>query len=49
MAKQIDIVHAWPVGSLQTLETAKKLVIPTVLEWPNANTRFAYEVRSTGM
>jgi glycosyltransferase involved in cell wall biosynthesis len=44
MAKQIDIVHAWPVGSLRTLETAKKLGIPTVLERPNANTRFAYEV-----
>jgi glycosyltransferase involved in cell wall biosynthesis len=44
MAKQIDIVHAWPVGSLRTLETAKQLGIPTVLERPNANTRFAYEV-----
>ena len=44
MAKQIDIVHAWPIGSLRTLETAKKLGIPTVLERPNANTRFAYEV-----
>jgi D-inositol-3-phosphate glycosyltransferase len=44
MAKKIDIVHAWPVGSLRTLETAKKLGIPTVLERPNANTRFAYEV-----
>ena len=38
MAKQIDIVHAWPVGSLRTLETAKKLGIPTVLERPNATT-----------
>ena len=44
MAKQIDIIHAWPMGSLRTLETAKKLGIPTVLERPNANTRFAYEV-----
>src|SRR3984893_1829836 len=44
MAQKIDIVHAWPVGSLRTLETAKKLGIPTVLERPNANTRFAYEV-----
>ena len=43
MAKQIDIIHAWPVGSLRTLETAKKMGIPTVLERPNANTRFAYE------
>jgi glycosyltransferase involved in cell wall biosynthesis len=44
IAKEIDIVHAWPVGSLRTLEAAKKLGIPTVLERPNANTRFAYEV-----
>jgi len=44
MAKQIDIVHAWPLGSLRTLKTAKQLGIPTVLERPNANTRFAYEV-----
>ncbi len=44
LAKEIDIVHAWPVGSLRTLEAAKKLGIPAVLERPNANTRFAYEV-----
>ncbi len=44
IAKEIDIVHAWPVGSLRTLEAAKKLGIPAVLERPNANTRFAYEV-----
>jgi glycosyltransferase involved in cell wall biosynthesis len=44
LAKEIDIVHAWPVGSLRTLRTAKALGIPTVLERPNANTRFAYEV-----
>jgi glycosyltransferase involved in cell wall biosynthesis len=43
-AKEVDIVHAWPVGSLRTLEAAKRLGIPTVLERPNANTRFAYEV-----
>jgi glycosyltransferase involved in cell wall biosynthesis len=44
MAKQIDIVHVWPVGCLRTIETANKLGIPTVLERPNANTRFAYEI-----
>jgi glycosyltransferase involved in cell wall biosynthesis len=44
MAKQIDIVHVWPVGCLRTIEAANKLGIPTVLERPNANTRFAYEV-----
>ena len=41
---KIDIVHTWPVGSLQTLKTAKELGITTVLERPNAYTRFAYEV-----
>jgi glycosyltransferase involved in cell wall biosynthesis len=41
---KIDIVHAWPLGSIRTLETAARLGIPTVLERPNAHTRFAYEV-----
>ncbi|MGB7761581.1 MAG: glycosyltransferase family 4 protein [Bryobacteraceae bacterium] len=40
---QIDIIHAWPLGALQTLKTAARLGIPTVLERPNANTRFAME------
>lgn len=44
LAKKIDIVHPWPVGLLRILETAKKLGIPTVLERPNVNTHFVYEV-----
>lgn len=44
LAGQIDIVHTWALGASQTLKTAAKLGIPTVLERPNANTRFAYEV-----
>jgi D-inositol-3-phosphate glycosyltransferase len=44
LAGEIDVVHTWPVGALKTLKTAKKLGIPTVLERPNAHTRFAYEV-----
>ncbi|MEO7299873.1 MAG: glycosyltransferase family 4 protein [Verrucomicrobiota bacterium] len=44
MAGQIDILHAWPLGSLRTLKAAKKMRIPTVLERCNAHTRFAYEV-----
>lgn len=44
LAGQIDIIHTWPLGALRTLETAAKLGIPTVLERPNANTRFAMEV-----
>jgi glycosyltransferase involved in cell wall biosynthesis len=44
LAGQVDIVHTWPLGALQTLKTAAELGIPTVLERPNAHTRFAYEV-----
>jgi len=44
LAGQIDIIHAWPTGSLETLKVAAALGIPTVLERPNANTRFAMEV-----
>ncbi len=44
LAGEIDIVHAWPSGALETLKAARKLGIPTVLERPNAHTRFAYEV-----
>lgn len=41
---EIDIIHMWPAGALHTLRAAKRLGIPTVLERPNAHTRFAYEV-----
>jgi glycosyltransferase involved in cell wall biosynthesis len=44
MVGQIDIIHTWPLGALQTLKTAARLGIPTVLERPNANTRFAMQV-----
>jgi glycosyltransferase involved in cell wall biosynthesis len=41
---QVDIVHTWALGALETLKTAAEMGIPTVLERPNAHTRFAYEV-----
>lgn len=44
LAGQIDVIHTWPLGALETLKIAAKLGIPTVMERPNANTRFAYEV-----
>jgi glycosyltransferase involved in cell wall biosynthesis len=44
LAGSIDIIHTWPLGALETLKTAAGLGIPTVLERPNANTRFAMEV-----
>ena len=43
-AGEIDIVHAWPLGALQTLKTAVRLGIPTVLERCNAHTGYAMEV-----
>ncbi|MGB7435695.1 MAG: hypothetical protein WBW49_09755, partial [Candidatus Acidiferrum sp.] len=44
LADKIDIIHAWPTGALETLRTAARLGIPTVLERCNAHTRFAMEV-----
>src|SRR5262245_47805019 len=44
IAKDVDIVHTWPVGALRTLKAASRLGIPSALERPNAYTRFAYEV-----
>lgn len=43
LAGEIDIIHAWPLGARETLRTARRLGIPTVLERPNAHTRYAYE------
>lgn len=43
MVGEVDIVHCWPRGALETLKTAKRLGIPTVLERPNAHTRYCYE------
>jgi len=44
MAGRIDIIHAWPLGALETLEAAAQMGIPTVLERCNAHTGFAMEV-----
>ncbi|HTZ95280.1 MAG TPA: glycosyltransferase family 4 protein [Terriglobales bacterium] len=41
---KVDIIHAWPLGALETVKTAKQLGIPTVLERCNAHTGFAMEV-----
>jgi len=41
---QIDIIHAWPMAARQTLRVASGLGIPTVLERPNAHTRYYYEL-----
>jgi glycosyltransferase involved in cell wall biosynthesis len=44
LAGQVDIVHTWPLGALETLKTAARLGIPTVLERCNAHTAYAMEV-----
>jgi len=44
LAGQIDIIHAWPTGALETLKTADRLGIPTVLERCNAHTGYAMEI-----
>jgi hypothetical protein len=41
---QFDVIHTWPSGALRTLRAAAALGIPTVLERPNAHTRFAIEI-----
>jgi glycosyltransferase involved in cell wall biosynthesis len=43
MASRVDVVHAWPQAALHTLRTARELGVPSVLERPNAHTRFAFE------
>jgi glycosyltransferase involved in cell wall biosynthesis len=42
--KEIDLVHVWPSGAFETIKAARDVGIPTLLERPNAHTRFAYEV-----
>lgn len=42
--REVDIVHAWPLGALRTFEVAKKHGIPTVLERQNCHTAYAYRV-----
>jgi glycosyltransferase involved in cell wall biosynthesis len=44
LANGIDLVHTWPLAARHTLKAARRLGIPTVLERPNANTRFAMEI-----
>jgi glycosyltransferase involved in cell wall biosynthesis len=41
---EVDLVHGWPCGALETMRTARELGLPSVLERPNAHTGYAYEV-----
>lgn len=40
---RFDVVHVWPLAAAETLRTARRLGITTVLERPNAHTRYAFE------
>lgn len=40
---KIDLIHAWPAAAVRTLRAARQLGIPTVIERPNAHTRFAFD------
>lgn len=44
LREQIDIVHTWPRGARRTIQMAKRLGIPAVLERCNAHTRYGYEI-----
>ena len=39
-----DVVHAWPLASVRTLQAARRLGIPGVREVPNTHTAHAYDV-----
>jgi glycosyltransferase involved in cell wall biosynthesis len=41
--ERVDLLHVWPLGGLRTLAVASRLGIPSLMERPNAHTRFAYE------
>ena len=40
----VDLIHCWPDASLRTLQVARRLGIPSVLERPCAHTAFAYDI-----
>lgn len=43
-SEKYDIIHVWPSAALETIKAANNVGIPTILERPNAHTRYAYEV-----
>lgn len=43
-AREIDIVHGWPLGSRLSFAAARAAGITTVVERPNAHTGFAFDV-----
>jgi glycosyltransferase involved in cell wall biosynthesis len=43
-AHDVDVVHVWPAGCLQTIAAANQLGLPTVREVPNTHTAHAFDV-----
>ena len=41
-ARDIDLVHCWPSGSLTTLKVASDIGVPTLLERPSAETGYVF-------
>jgi glycosyltransferase involved in cell wall biosynthesis len=42
LRREVDVVHCWPLGAERTLAMAQDLGLPSLLERPNAHTRFAF-------
>jgi glycosyltransferase involved in cell wall biosynthesis len=42
MQGELNLVHCWPLGAERTLGRAAALGLPSLLERPNAHTRFAF-------
>lgn len=43
LKNKIDIIHAWPLAAVRTIEVARQLGIPVAMERCNAHTRYAYD------
>jgi glycosyltransferase involved in cell wall biosynthesis len=43
LRNDVDIVHAWPLAAVKTIQVAKQLGIPVAIERCNAHTRYAYD------
>jgi glycosyltransferase involved in cell wall biosynthesis len=43
VAHEVDVLHCWPAGCLDTLRAARELGVPAVREVPNTHTRYAFD------
>ena len=42
--REVDVVHAWPLGAMKTFEVARRHGIPTLLERQNCHSLYAYRI-----